>query len=380
MDNSNLNEIDFNLKFDFNNDFTTAENHVIDELLLESFDSTYGNEVSVDENPLNSLANFNLSCDNLMDEMNVFMDNHSNSSNAATDNFPYFPQQSEDENQMNAMPIIGNGNLMMSWMNCVYQPESIKNDLQMKNADAIGVSNDNVCSTYQELETFDIPKLYSDLETVYGLKDLRDIDAYLNYSSLTPECSNEKQFIFDESNATKKRKIFLLPIHCDNSETESVKHLGEKLKSRTDILHSIMNRLNDNSISKYKETKILLIASPKQKLQKSERYLSVEQQLNRIENKNVDLPRIKNSIPLQRKRKQSIKCDSSENVNAHVHSLFNKRSSNIICGRIIGLHSSSKENQQVLAGNNATENKNGSIEVSFADIRCRRSLRIYNKK
>lgn len=343
--------------FDFNSDFTAAENHIINGILMQPFETFVSN--GFPDIDLDALLNPNVL--NLNDS-------------------------SSDGGNRNVMPVIdrpdsetitGNGDVIMSWTNVMesepmppsnYHFDAIENDI------IEDLSNEPEPPSYQELETFDVPKLYDNLQSTFGLNHLKEIDTNLNYPALKVECDQSDSINHPSSPAIipheYKWKTFLMPIQCDMPQTSSIQEIRAKLQERPDIVFSIIRMRTQHDQAN--ETKILLVAPPKQTKRPSKRYIPVSEQLARIGDERILVPCI-DSVKKPRVRKTPVKLNSPEETQAQVIFALGPADYDVINERSVEQKIAMKAPKMYAVAPKARAKETKKlVEIQFGDIRTRR--------
>lgn len=330
MDNFQLGDLNLNFDFDFQHDFTDDENRVIDDILANPGESSglFRAQPPFDENRTGSSSFFDYLCNDSGSTNDAALLEH-NLSNSQMVTFNSDSNQCETHEVVN-FPAESEGmtdiqNVNFDWTtfldesptqeNVPEQPTSIvpPADEPVQN-DSIDSSN-MICDNgfvYQELKTFDVPEMYANLDQTFGLVDLRKINESMDYSVF----ENEQQVDQNDSNIGNssaapllKQKLFLLPLHLNQSGCDSLLQVATKLHNHPFILNSMMNKCDDKEANK---TQILLPSRPKQIKQKSERYLPVNEQLERINAEVIVLPSIERKLEQRQKRKETPKIDKEK--------------------------------------------------------------------
>lgn len=338
--------------FDFSSDFTPGENQIMDEILMQPFETFI-------TNGLPDINYMSLS-PSVLHPINT-------SDDAVERICNLFPLMDTSESET----IIGNGNVIMSWTNVMdsnpspvpnYQMNGIGNDIIEE------LPNEPEQPSYQELETFDVPQLYDNLQITFGLNHLKEIDTNLNYPALKMECDQSDNACNQSSPVPIPHeyewKTFLMPIQCDASYTSSVQEIQAKLKARPDIVMSIIKQRTQQD--KANETKILLVAPPKRTKQPSTRYLSVGEQLKQIENEDIVVPRIC-GITKPRARKTPIRLDSVEETKAHLLRMLGTVCYDMISGRLV-----EKKAESIVPEACANDESMHLVGIQFGEMRTRR--------
>lgn len=322
MDNFQLSDLNLNFEFDFQNEFTPTENRVIDEILSSSLESAnlFDTDSQFEGSHTDSSSFFDYLChdagptvdmgalDELSKSQLVPFNNGSNQMEYSAHNYSCGLQG------MGTVDL--NQEINFDWTTFLDQPQDESSVVDKKSTEIIpsvdsiqsdsNQADDVICDNgfvYQELKTLDVPQMYANLDQTFRLTDLKQIDQRLDYSSL----ANQRQMDCElKSMKTMKRKLFLMPMQLNQQGTESLRNVATKLESRPLALNSMLNRCdNDDST-----LKIVLPSRPRQIKQKSERYLTINEQLQEIYTKEIVLPPIQPNVhKIQRKRKEPLKFD-----------------------------------------------------------------------
>lgn len=321
MENFNLNDFVMDFEFDFQHDFTHGENQVIDEILTNQMqsDSMFN---GMRENPpafydyfCNDSVTVNgfgaaeqmVSIENGVHQMSF---DHAAFSASASCEAQATHQNNDDDDVIDFD--------WTTFLDKSPRPAETENEpsriaqqnttLQDNLHGSPNVINENGF-IYQELKTLDIPSIYGDLGQTFGLDDLKKLDKCLDYASLTKAKHSIQQqqqdeiddkTMFDQDNSSlAKKKVFLMPLHLDPMSTESLHKVAAKLKKHPLILNSMLNHCADSKNAE----KIELPGQPKQVKQKSDRYLSVREHLERIASMEITLPMIKRRTERQQRKK-----------------------------------------------------------------------------
>lgn len=347
--------------FNFDTDFTAAENRIIDELLMQPYDTFTNGFVMADNHDLSDMNYMPLS-PSVLNPIN-------SSDNGVETICNLFPSMDTSASEA----ITGNGDMIMSWTNVMEPNPSPEPNypIDITENDIIeDLTNEPEQPSYQELQTFDVPQLYDNLQTTFGLNHLKEIDTNLNYPALKMECDQGGNANNQSSPGTERLpreiewKTFLMPIRCDASCTGSVQEIQAKLKARPDIVMQIVKQRTQEA--KTNETKILLVASPKQTKKPSMRYLSVGEQLKQIENEEINVPRFRYVVK-QQARKTPVKLDTVEGTQEHLLRVLGTHCYDMIDGRLVkrkvepntSIACAKKEMKQL-------------VEIQFKDMRTRR--------
>lgn len=332
MENFQMGEFNLDFEFDFQHDFTAGENRVIDDILSNSIEpGTFfeGAESLIEDTRENSSSFFEYLCN----------ESSSASDLVALEQLP--PNQlfkvECDDNQASfgthtiatepngVDMMIVDQNVNFDWTTFLDKSpsphqssvaeelpnqkddEPIQNDL---------IEHENVIRdngfVYQELKTLDITQMYSNLGETFGLADLRKIDERLNYTSLSLE-RQSNQNTKDTSNnrvPLSRKKVFLMPLQLDRQSNESLRHVAENLKNNPLILNSMLQKCEEREFT----TKIRVPNQPRQIKQKSRKHLTINEQLEQINTKEIILPRVSQSTQQRRQRKIPPKRIKAEKV------------------------------------------------------------------
>lgn len=328
MENFNLSDYTLDFEFDFQHDFTANENQVIDELLTHPTDFDGMQE--------NGSPRFAFMCEGssaFNDLMTITeqlpqpqQQTISNETDFYQQNFPTessFANPCEIESAANG---VENGDeLDFDWTTFLDDKASIQSETvngQSTNAttdqqnqteqdgqlDSSNALDDNDC-VYQELNTLDIPQIYDSLDKAFGLNDLKKMDAYVDYASLSmaeDASQDDHDIALDHTNGLlPKKKVFLVPMELNAESTESLQNVATKLKTHPSILDSMLNQCGNTNKTK----KIELSDDPKQIKKQSELCLSIRERLERIAIKEITVATIQPNTQ-RRHRKQIIEIDS----------------------------------------------------------------------
>lgn len=316
MDNFQMSDFNLNFEFDFQHDFTDGENCVIDDILANPVESAslFKTEAFM-ESQTSSSSFFDYLCNDsgctsdvaAFDPLaNNQLNQSSNTSlNRMTHEIENFQAESDGIIAQNVnfdwTTFLDNSS---SQENIISDVSPITPDYSVNQSEFID-SRNVICDNgfvYEELKTLDVPQMYTNLDQTFGLMDLKTIDKSLDYSALGNEHQsgqNERNFV--NSNASLvKQKIFLMPLNLNQSGRESLLQVATKLKNRPFILNSMLNQCDE----KVSQSKILLPSRPKQIKHKSKRYLTVNEQLEEINTKEIVLPMIK--LNRQRKKRKEM--------------------------------------------------------------------------
>lgn len=314
MDNFQFN--DFTFEFDFQHDFTDGENRVIDDILANSVetvglfeaDTTFDGSRPRASSFFDYLYNDSGSAIDVTSLENQLVPFNGEQVHHGVESYPMQPERIVAEQNVNfdwttfldESP--GQPNVTVEAPSSVPQ-ESIPNEI----IDAGNVICDNGF-VYQELKTLDVPQMYSKLDETFGLMDLKAVDESMDYSALVNTLqSDQNDQNAVNSNATSmkqksQQKLFFLPMQLNQTGTESLYQVATKMKNRPFILNSMLSKCTDREA----KAKILISSAPKQVKTKSEQYLTVNEQLQQIQTKEIILPSIK-AKPKHNKRKEALK-------------------------------------------------------------------------
>lgn len=318
MEHFHVDEFNLDFEFDFQHDFSASENRVIDDILTNSIETggIFENGQSLIEDTREDSSSFfeylcnNSGAGNDLDTLEQLPANQLfpavNDTNQASYELANFVTQSNGIENAAADENVG-----FDWttfldkspsQQSVHEqlPENVK--IESISTDDVNVIRDNGF-VYQELKTLDIPKMFANLGETFGLADLKKIDERMNYSALPK--SNRNEFIpINKMNTAPltKKKIFLMPLQMDRKSTESLLNVANNLKSHPIILNSMLNQCDSDSKQIIK--KIRLASRPKQIKKKSDRYLTINEQLERINTNQIILPTI-DRMSVRRSRKQT---------------------------------------------------------------------------
>lgn len=326
MDNFQLSDLNLNIEFDFQNEFSADENRVIDAILSSSLEaaSLFGETDSqLQESHTDSSSFFDYLCNdvstndvNSLDQLSnsqlVTFNTNSNETDYNVQNYNYScGSQGMDAGDLNQQ-------MNFDWTTFLHQPQAANSIIDEKPTQIIAPidpfpsdstqTNDVVRDNgfvYQELKTLDVPQMYANLDQTFGLTDLKQIDQHLDYSVL----ANQRQTDFKlQSMKTMKRKLFLMPMELSSQGTDSLRNIATKLESHPLALNSMFNRCEND----YSTLKVVLPSRPRQIKEKSERYLTINEQLKQIYTEEIVLPILKPNE--QRKRKEAPKIDQMKKV------------------------------------------------------------------
>lgn len=317
-----MSELNLDFEFDFHHDFTTVENRVIDEILTNSIETNgfFENVQSlIDDTQNQSSSFFEYLCNDAgsVNDLGTL-------DQLGQDEFidvKYNGNQVSHEQETNSMSILATDpNVSFDWT--TFLDKSSINENPIDDQQSIPdhqreiepspnnlIENENVIRDngfiYQELKTLDIAQMYANLGETFGFGELRKIDEHLSYSTL-PIHRQSNQLTEPTNNSNRgplsKKKIFLMPLNLDRKSNESLHHVAESLKNHPLILNAMLQKCD----GRIRSTKIRIPTPPKQIKQKSDRYLTINEQLECVNTKEVILPMIKQSTQ-RRKRKLQIK-------------------------------------------------------------------------
>lgn len=353
MDGTN----DFKFAFDFENEFSPVENQIINDILMQPMDT-------FDQFDLPDMNFLSLSPSD--GQFNQF-----DSSNVTNGVEPIDNMYTATE-PLQTDTITGNGDMVMSWTNVMEPSSSTQSELPSNYYECLiseDHSNDAETASYQNLETFDVPQLFDNMQTTFGLSQLKEIDAKLNYSALKMECdasdnSDQGPLVVPHE---IKWKTFLMPIKCDANGANSVQQLQQKFKEHPDIVMSIIKQRTQQA--KSNETKILLVAPPKKTKQPSKRYASVDEQLRRLDSEEIVVPQI-DAAHKPCKRKSAVKLDAADDTEIRLLRVLGTDCYNVINGRLVKckiVPASPKSDA-------SADDANRTVEIEFGDI-CQNSRR-----
>lgn len=323
MDNFQLGDFSLNFEFDFQNDFTADENRVIADIMTNTVDSTnlFGMDTQFDESHTNSSSFFDylyndsgtiddvVSLDELPKSQLVPF-NIQHSSNVIQSIHDVHDYACESQEMTGT---VANQSVDFDWTSVLDQSPAQSNVADEKQTlkcvpvepaqsdlvEMVSVTHDNGC-VYQELKTIDLPQMYANLDDKFGLLDLKQVDQRIDYSSLPIQHRmDHSDFNIVNSNApSTKRKMFLVPMELSQPGAESLFKVATKLQTSPFILNSMLNQCND----KESNSQVVLPTRPKQIKQKSERYLTVNEQLQQIHTKEIVLPSIQRNFQRQKRK------------------------------------------------------------------------------
>lgn len=322
MENFHLGDFNLNFEFDFQHDFTDGENRVIDDLLANPVDTTglFEAEPPFDGNQTNSSSFFDYlyngsattidinSLENL--SKNQMVQFNGDQVSREVDSYPIQPDGMVAEQNLNfdwttfLDESSNQGNVIVETPSSVPE-ESMQYDTVV---DSDNVIRDNGF-VYQELKTLDVPQMYTNLDESFGLMDLKTIDENMDYSVLANDTQSDQndQNVVNSNAPSMKQKLFFLPMQLNQKGTESLLQVATKVKNNPLLLNSMINKCTDRETN----IKILLPSPPKQIKTKSERYLTVNEQLEQIQTKEIILPSVERK-QRQKKRKQAPKLDQEK--------------------------------------------------------------------
>lgn len=331
MDNFHFGDFNLSFEFDFQHDFTDNENQVIEDILTnpiesselfetgESFGDTHSHQSSFfdylcnDSRPVNDIAALDhLSRSQLLPfECNV--------DHQAADKQHSFANGSNGPEVSSA-----DQNVNFDWTTFLDQspaqscsaeeaPSAHQRDDNASNA-LVNTNNDMIRDNgfiYQELKTLDVPQMYANLDQTFGLIDLKKIDESMDYSSLTYDnetCRDHRNNMLDlNQTALSKKKVFVMPLQSHPAAVESSRKVGLKLKSHPMILTKMLSQCANQQ----SEKKVLFPCRPKQIKSKSQRYLTIDEQLRLINTKEIVLP-MNGPNSQSQKRKGNLKMDKAK--------------------------------------------------------------------
>lgn len=325
MDNFHLNDFNLNFEFDFQHDFTDGENRVIDDLLANTVDTTGLFETEpppFDGNRTCSSSFF----DYLYNDSASTIDVNSLENLSKSQLVPFNGDLNQVSREVDSYPIQPDGmvaeqNVNFDWTtfldessnqgNAIVEAASSVTEESMQ-IDTIGDSGNVIRDNgfvYQELKTLDVPQMYTNLDESFGLMDLKTIDDNMDYTALANDTQSDQndQNIVNSNATSMKQKLFFLPMQLNQKGTESLLQVATKVKNDPLILNSMINKCTERESN----MKILLPSHPKQIRMKSERYLTVNEQLEQIQTKEIVLPSIEKK-QRQKKRKQAPKLDQEK--------------------------------------------------------------------
>lgn len=325
MDNFTPNDYTL-FEFDYQNDFTDGEHRIINDMLGIPVESAklFETDASFDASRTSSSSFFDYLCNDTGSAGDV----------AALDNLPE-NQLKPFESGLNQVGHEVNGYVTESenlnvatvdqdanfdWTTFLDKSPVQDNVIEESPSPTLGVASESVqnelenviCDNgfvYQELKTLDVPQMYANLDQTFGLMDLKKIDENMDYSSLPTEhqtCQEDRNIINNNA-PTMKQKLFLLPMQLNQSGTDSLYKVSRKLKNNPFALNSMLNQCSGTE----SKIKLLLPSRPKRIKQKSERYLTVNEQLERIHTKEIILPSIAPKMQRE-KRKEAPKLDKEK--------------------------------------------------------------------
>lgn len=344
--------------FDFASDFTAAENQIINEVLMEPFDGFGGDDLGLNSYILPDVDYMSLSNTSASNDAVEMLSNLFPTMDAAL--MPVPSLQSET--------ITGDANMIMSYANLSQPIQSMKTELPTyEDAESI-IMEDKYDknfveeeTSYQNLETFDVPQLYDNLQSTFGLKHLKDIDEKLSYPALKVECDQDPVTNENELPLAPevKWKTYLMPLNYGGADVESVHQIQQKLRQRPNITMSIVKR----HVNKSNEKKILMVAPPKKTKKPLTEYIPVDVKLkeNHFDHR-ILLPRIDKSA-IRRKRKAPVVLDSPEVTKSHVLRLLGTGCFNMDNGRVIKCKIVPAKDKS-----NKTDENKRMVEVQFSDI------------
>lgn len=355
MDNFPLKDFNLNFDFDFQHDFTDGENQVIDDILTNpvELETLFETDAPLNDDPT------------LIFDSAVVLQNFPK--NQLATNIGYMERSDQDDfDNFNAGqdPMVAEPNINFDWTTFLESPSiKIQNNISDRPILIDAVQNDwiqinnMICDNdfiYQELNTLDVPQMYANLDHKYSLGELKKIDEGVEYSSL----SNGQNDHINSTSLMKKPHLFLLPFHLNKAGIESVQHVASNLKNRSFRLNVMLDKCDDN---------ILLRKRPKQIKQKSNRYLTFKEQMERIKAKEIKLITIDREVPRQ-KRKQALRFNKEkESVEYAFQSVSSNAFEKIFCNKNNRIDQSNSQN--VLKSKKSTTSKRGSntIKRQFDD-------------
>lgn len=320
MENFQLSDFSLNFEFDFQHDFTDNENRVIDDILSNPVESVglFETDTSFGDRRTSSSSFFDYLCNDSTPTIDVaslenlsksqLVPYNGNQVNHEEINYPAQPDGTAEQNVnfdwTTFLDESSNQANVIEDVSSSVPEQSMPNEF----SDAGNVICDNGF-VYQELKTLDVPQMYTNLDETFGLMDLKAVDESMDYSALVNDLkSDQNDQNTVNSNATSmKQKLFFLPMQLDQMGTEALLHVATKLKNHPFTLNSMLNKCIERNI----QTKILIPKRPKQIKQKSDQYLTVNEQLEKIHTKEIVLPTIQPK-PEQRKRKEVPKVDKEK--------------------------------------------------------------------
>lgn len=292
MDNFNL-----SIEFDFHTDFTITENQIIKELLAETPTGLGSQEHSP------------------FFDYGFCMDTTANNALEPRNQFVPF-NETNSHQVLAAEDALVNQNDNFDWTAFLEESPATDNSTEpivvdessndsYFDADSVNCDNGFV---YEELKTLDVAQMYSNLEDTFGLTQFNEMFEHMDYSVLADSKSHSNGVASNGSDMIfSKQKVFLVPFGMNATATESLDRVAKQLEKYPWVQKSMLHRSNGFQ----KSNEILLPKPPKQTKKKSEKYLTVDEQLERIDTKEIILPMISwNKSP--RKRKQTPKCDGAK--------------------------------------------------------------------
>lgn len=323
MDNIQL--PDFNVEFDFQNDFTDGENSVINQILTNPIESTELFEADDTFSgggggggQFNSSSFLEYLCQDSSTFNDDILSHHFSGSESVTydSGFTQVGYELEtfatDSSGMDA--VAADQNFDFDWTTFLDESSQESDNPSKSVSPTYDVQNsfqDNenvICDNgfvYQELKTLDVPQLYSDLNQTFDLTNMKEYEQSIDYSTLADQNdADDEKPIIEHDAPIMNQKVFLMPFEMNESGTQSLYQIATKLKDDPTVMNSMLNQCQN----KEQNTNILIPSRPKQIKQKTDRYQTVSEQLNQIKTKEIVLPPIGRKSP-RKARKQTPKID-----------------------------------------------------------------------
>lgn len=308
--------------FDFRNDFTDGEQRVMDEILinLEESANFYEGDTEFDANRTSSSSLLDYLCNDSGSTADVTTLEHLSNNQlmpfgrdlnqVGHENNAFVTEQ---EN-FNAVSVDQEANF--DWTTFLDKSPAQTNIVEeISTSLSDYASNSTVVDpairyngrVYEELKTLDVPQMYANLDQTFDLKNLKKIDESMNYSSLPIDQRCHEDWNILNNNAPQmNQKMFLLPMQLNESGIKSLQQVDKKLKNDPHALNFLAQQCDKDS-----RMKVYLPQRPCQTERKSEKYLTVNEQLEQVQTKEIILPSIEQKNQ-RKKRKEAPKIDKEK--------------------------------------------------------------------
>lgn len=334
MENFNLSDFMMDFEFDFQNDFTATENHVIDEILTNQIETDGVLENGILENPAAFFEYFCGETGEITDfgaaeqqqqtasiENGMIQAGQAAFTMASCDTDAPVDEQNVGDIDFDWTTFLQDktpGQLAPANEQAIVAADHQNPSTQDGSLGSANVINDNEFM-YHELKTLDVQQIYSRLGETFGLNDLKKLDKCVDFSSLSASkhpTQHESRANNDDVERTlehrtgpmPKKKVFLMPLQMSQQSIEALQNIAAKLKEHPTVLNSILKKC-----TKSKDVQTLeMLDRPKRTKQQSEKYLSMHERLERLTIKNITLPTIKPTNIERRPRKQTLKIECDE--------------------------------------------------------------------